>query len=65
MITLDLAVEGNYVSVRPSGTEPKVKIYVFTFVPAEQLHDLDAARNQMSERIQKISADFQALVQRV
>lgn len=65
MITLDLAAEGNYASVRPSGTEPKVKIYLFTFVPAELLHDLDAARSQMAERIQHIAADFQALVHTV
>jgi phosphoglucomutase/phosphomannomutase len=65
MITLDLAADGNYVSVRPSGTEPKVKIYLFTFVPAEMLHDLDAARAQMAERIQRIAADFQALVNSV
>lgn len=65
MITLDLGAEGNYAAVRPSGTEPKVKIYLFTFVPAEMLHDLDAARQQMAERIERISADFQALVKTV
>jgi phosphoglucomutase/phosphomannomutase len=65
MITFDLAADGNYASVRPSGTEPKVKIYLFTFVPAELLHDLDAARTQMTERIQRIAADFQALVHTV
>ena len=65
MITLDLAVDGNYAAVRPSGTEPKVKIYLFTFVPAELLHDLDDARRQMADRIQQISADFQAMVNTV
>jgi phosphomannomutase len=65
MIILDLAAEGNYAAIRPSGTEPKVKIYLFTFVPAEMLHDLDAARAQMAERIQRIGADFQALVKTV
>ena len=37
MVMLDLATEGNYVAVRPSGTEPKVKFYMFTYEPAEQL----------------------------
>ena len=32
MVILDLAESGNYVAVRPSGTEPKVKFYLFTFV---------------------------------
>jgi phosphomannomutase len=62
MITIDLANDGNYVAVRPSGTEPKVKIYLFTFVPAELLHDLDDARKQMADRIAQIAADLQALV---
>ena len=34
MVILDLAEEGHYVAVRPSGTEPKVKFYLFTFVAA-------------------------------
>ena len=38
MVILDLAEEGHYVAVRPSGTEPKVKFYLFTFVAPEQLH---------------------------
>jgi phosphomannomutase len=65
MITLDLAAEGNYASVRPSGTEPKIKIYVFTCIPAELLHDLVAARADLANRVQQIAADFQALVQSV
>lgn len=30
MVILDLVETGNYVAVRPSGTEPKVKFYFFT-----------------------------------
>ena len=41
MVMLDLAAEGTYVAVRPSGTEPKVKFYMFTYEPAEQLANLD------------------------
>ena len=33
MVILDLEAEGNYVAVRPSGTEPKVKIYLFAYDP--------------------------------
>jgi phosphoglucomutase/phosphomannomutase len=60
MVILDLAEEGNYVAVRPSGTEPKVKLYCFTFVPAEQLADLDAAKAEMAERIGRLDADLRA-----
>ena len=29
LVFLDLATEGNYVACRPSGTEPKIKFYMF------------------------------------
>ena len=41
---LDLATEGNYVACRPSGTEPKIKFYMFAYTPPEQLANLDAAK---------------------
>ena len=59
MVILDLAQDGNYIAVRPSGTEPKVKFYMFTFVPAEQLADLETTARQMEERMDKIAADVQ------
>jgi phosphoglucomutase/phosphomannomutase len=65
MVILDLAEEGHYVAVRPSGTEPKVKFYLFTFVPAEQLHLLDAARQEMDARLAAIEADLRTLAETV
>jgi phosphomannomutase len=65
MIILDLAEQGHYVAVRPSGTEPKVKFYLFTFVPAEQLHLLDAARQEMDQRLTAIEADLRQIAQSV
>ena len=44
MVILDLATEGNYVACRPSGTEPKIKFYMFAYKPPEQLANLDAAK---------------------
>ena len=45
LIIMDLEEEGNYVAVRPSGTEPKIKLYVFTRASAdESARDLDEAR---------------------
>ena len=37
LVFLDLATEGNYVACRPSGTEPKIKFYMFAYTPPEQL----------------------------
>ena len=62
MVILDLAEQGHYVAVRPSGTEPKVKFYLFTFVAPEQLHYLDQAREQMGERLTRIEADLRKYV---
>jgi phosphoglucomutase/phosphomannomutase len=60
LVILDLAAEGNYVAVRPSGTEPKVKFYMFTFVPAEQLADLEQTRQDMTRRLNGYYADLKA-----
>jgi phosphomannomutase len=60
MVILDLAEEGNYVAVRPSGTEPKVKFYMFTYVPAEQLSDLDRTKADMLARMQAFEVDLKA-----
>ena len=61
MVILDFAEEGNYVAVRPSGTEPKVKFYMFTYVPAEQLHNLLATKEAMQERIAAWESELKKL----
>lgn len=65
MVILDFADEGNYVAVRPSGTEPKVKFYMFTYVPAEQLHNLAAAKEAMHQRIAALESDLKKLAESV
>ena len=59
LVIMDLADEGNYVAARPSGTEPKVKFYMFTYVPAEQLADLEATRLEMCERLRAMQDDLE------
>ena len=51
MVIFDLADEGNYVAARPSGTEPKIKFYLYTFVPAEQIADLETTKSDMARRL--------------
>jgi phosphoglucomutase/phosphomannomutase len=58
LVFLDLATEGNYVACRPSGTEPKIKFYMFTYTPPEQLSNLDAAKAQLEERLLRMEADL-------
>ncbi len=62
MVILDLDQQGNYIAARPSGTEPKVKFYCFTYVPAEMLHDLDDTKATMKERLQQVEEDLKAFV---
>jgi phosphomannomutase len=62
MVILDLAEEGHFVAIRPSGTEPKVKFYLFNFVPPEQLHLLEVARQEMNDRLTKMEADLRRIV---
>jgi len=60
LIILDLELDGNYVAIRPSGTEPKIKVYMFTYIPAEQLASLERAKAQLDERLAKMEADMRA-----
>jgi phosphoglucomutase/phosphomannomutase len=58
LVFLDLAMEGNYVACRPSGTEPKIKFYMFTYKPPEQLSNLDAAKEVLEQRLTRMEADL-------
>lgn len=60
LVILDLALDGNYVAIRPSGTEPKIKLYMFTYEPPEQLSDLENAKALLQDRLDKFEADMRA-----
>ncbi len=59
MVILDLA-DGNYVAVRPSGTEPKVKFYVFAYDAPENSQDVEATKKLQAERMKTMGADLTA-----
>ncbi len=60
LVIIDLEEDGNYVAVRPSGTEPKIKLYMFTYEPPEQLSSIALAKDKLSERLDKMEADLRA-----
>ena len=63
IVVIDLADDGNYVAVRPSGTEPKVKVYLFTYVAPELLSDLETAKQEMDARLDGIEKDLRAIAE--
>jgi len=65
LVIFDLVAEGNYVAVRPSGTEPKVKIYLFAFEPPEQLANLEDAKAELDRRLTSFQQDLSALADQV
>lgn len=60
LVILDLTECGNYVACRPSGTEPKIKFYLFAFEPAENLHDMEDAKADLEKELDAIEADLRA-----
>jgi phosphoglucomutase/phosphomannomutase len=60
MVMLDLDLAGTYVAVRPSGTEPKVKFYMFSYEPAELLADLEATKREHAMRLASLAGDLRA-----
>jgi phosphomannomutase len=65
MVILDFAEAGNYLAVRPSGTEPKVKFYMFTYTPAEQLADLDDTKQASELRLSAWEAGLRDFISQV
>ncbi len=60
LVMLDLAAEGNYVAVRPSGTEPQIKLYMFAYEPPVGIADIDQTRTELGQRLQHVEADLLA-----
>ncbi|WP_425396161.1 phospho-sugar mutase [Aeoliella sp.] len=58
LVILELSAEGNYIACRPSGTEPKIKFYMFAYTPAEMLHDLEDTKSTLDARLSEFEEDL-------
>jgi phosphoglucomutase/phosphomannomutase len=56
-------LEGNAIAIRPSGTEPKIKLYLFAYEAPEQLANLDDAKARLQERLVRMEADMRKFVE--
>jgi phosphoglucomutase/phosphomannomutase len=65
LLIFETEVEGNYVAARPSGTEPKVKFYMFTYTPADEINELVSTKTEMKNRIAGYAADMRAFADQV
>jgi len=52
---------GNAVAARPSGTEPKIKFYLFTVAPPGPAAELAATKQALTARLDAIERDLRAL----
>jgi phosphomannomutase len=57
LVMLDLE-GGNYMAIRPSGTEPKVKCYMFAYDLPDATVDLAAVKSAQAKRLKSMEADI-------
>jgi phosphoglucomutase/phosphomannomutase len=58
LVILDLETEGNYVAVRPSGTEPKIKIYTFAHDRPAPAAEVESTKTAQADRLKSFALDF-------
>ena len=65
LVVFETEEEGNYIAARPSGTEPKIKFYMFTYRPADQMQGdnvVQESEKRMTKRLDDFASDLQAIV---
>ncbi len=62
MLLLVLAAPSTYIAVRPSGTEPKIKLYMFSKHAASSLEELPAVKQELESQFDRIYGDLEKLV---
>jgi phosphomannomutase len=60
LLIFDLEPAGNRAAVRPSGTEPKLKFYLFTYNMPASSKELPETKRRLRERLDRLEADLLA-----
>lgn len=60
LLIFDLEPAGNRAAVRPSGTEPKLKFYLFAYDMPASSKELAATKRRLSDRLDRLEADLMA-----
>jgi phosphomannomutase len=58
LMIFDLDPVGNRAAVRPSGTEPKLKFYLFAYEPPCTAGELPTVKQRLQDRLNKLEADL-------
>jgi phosphomannomutase len=58
LLFFDTNMPGNYAAVRPSGTEPKLKYYLFAYRPPGSGDNLQLLRTEVDRQLQSMEADL-------
>ena len=59
VLVFETSEAGNYIAARPSGTEPKIKFYMFTYASPESIQDLEATKQSLQQRLDGFSQGMQ------
>ena len=65
LMFLHLAIPGHRIAVRPSGTEPKLKFYLFASLSHAESQNLAPAVNMLQDRLQQIETELRAYVEQI
>jgi phosphoglucomutase/phosphomannomutase len=65
LVMLDTQQEGNFVAARPSGTEPKVKFYMFAYAPPGPRMEVEAVRQGHATLLSNWESDLRAFAERI
>jgi phosphoglucomutase/phosphomannomutase len=63
LLFFDLQPEGNAVAVRPSGTEAKIKFYMFVYDPPQEGAALESIHAAQAERLAAMEQSLRALAE--